>query len=336
MKQHKVLDLSNLEAIEPFSARFARLEDLYILFKIDSEQSTRTSANAEAPTNADNITKQPSENFSEPFRLNGMLFILVHKGQIVANINTRRHRIRKGNMIHVQPGTLMQFTQIEKPAEFTVLFISTTFLQNINIDLHTIELGPIILTRPRPLLELTQNETQILRKYLDILESNATNPTQTILSKLVAQTLIASIVYEILRFSQTRISREDAETTVAPGNDPKSQNTDSQLRARNYVFRFLNLLHLNFAKHRDLPYYARQLCITPKYLSSITKQTTGLTAPQWITRIVIQEAKNLLRYSDKNIQEIAYNLNFPSQSAFGKYFKRITGQSPAAYLRNPE
>ena len=48
---------------------------------------------------------------------------------------------------------------------------------------------------------------------------------------------------------------------------------------------------------------------------------------------MILEAKNLLRYSGRNVQQVAYELNFPNQSAFGKYFKHITGMSPTEFQR---
>ncbi|WP_290101184.1 helix-turn-helix domain-containing protein, partial [Duncaniella muris] len=49
---------------------------------------------------------------------------------------------------------------------------------------------------------------------------------------------------------------------------------------------------------------------------------------------VILEAKNLLRFSGKNIQQVSYELNFPNQSSFGKYFKHLTGFSPSEYQRS--
>ena len=36
-------------------------------------------------------------------------------------------------------------------------------------------------------------------------------------------------------------------------------------------------------------------------------------------------------YSTMSIQEIAYCLNFPNQSFFGKYFRSHTGMTPSAY-----
>ena len=77
--------------------------------------------------------------------------------------------------------------------------------------------------------------------------------------------------------------------------------------------------------------YAEQLHLTPKYLTTLLRSTTGRTASEWIDEYVILEAKNLLKYSTMNIQEIAYYLNFPNQSFFGRYFKQHTGKPPSAY-----
>ena len=68
------------------------------------------------------------------------------------------------------------------------------------------------------------------------------------------------------------------------------------------------------------------------YLSTVVKNYTGKTAGDWIDEYVILEAKSLLRFSGLNIQQIAYQLNFPTQSAFGKYFKNKTGLSPKRFM----
>lgn len=60
---------------------------------------------------------------------------------------------------------------------------------------------------------------------------------------------------------------------------------------------------------------------------------SGKTAARWIDESVILEAKALLKYSGMSIQEIAYHLNFSTQSFFGKYFKQHTGTSPSRYKR---
>lgn len=80
-----------------------------------------------------------------------------------------------------------------------------------------------------------------------------------------------------------------------------------------------------------MSFFARRLNFTPNYLSSRVKEYSGRTATEWIEESVILEAKTMLKHTDLTIQEIAYKLNFPTQTFFGKYFKRITGLSPKQY-----
>ena len=95
--------------------------------------------------------------------------------------------------------------------------------------------------------------------------------------------------------------------------------------------RFIRLVQEHFRTERFLDFYATKLDITPKHLSRTIKQQTGTSAVDWINRFVILEAKVMLRSSNLNIQQIAEELNFPSQSFFGKYFKKATGISPKDY-----
>ena len=97
---------------------------------------------------------------------------------------------------------------------------------------------------------------------------------------------------------------------------------------------FMLSLFLFYRKERDVSFYARMQHITPRYFSAIIKEKTGDSALQWIVRMVITEAKQLLEESDLSIKEIADQLNFPTQSFFGKYFKQYVGVSPKEYRNN--
>lgn len=97
---------------------------------------------------------------------------------------------------------------------------------------------------------------------------------------------------------------------------------------------FMLSLFRFYRKERDVSFYARMQHITTRYFSAIIKEKTGDSALQWIVRMVITEAKQLLEESDLSIKEIADQLNFPTQSFFGKYFKQYVGVSPKEYRNN--
>ena len=95
---------------------------------------------------------------------------------------------------------------------------------------------------------------------------------------------------------------------------------------------FLNLLDINYTHDRAVNFYAKKMNITPKYLSSTTIAFTGISASKIIDDFVVFQIKQQLYTNTKNVKEISKNLNFQSQSFFGRYFKRITGMSPREYI----
>jgi AraC-like DNA-binding protein len=95
--------------------------------------------------------------------------------------------------------------------------------------------------------------------------------------------------------------------------------------------RFMELVKENFKHERQMSFYAEKFCLTPKYLSLKIRDITGKSAADWIDEYVMFEAKALLKSTDMTVLQISDELNFTSQSFFGKYFKRCTGMSPKEY-----
>lgn len=96
---------------------------------------------------------------------------------------------------------------------------------------------------------------------------------------------------------------------------------------------FISKLSEKHKQERSVQYYASALNITPKYLSTIVLNHTGLTASQVIDCYVIYAIKQTLYTNQRNIKATSQDFNFPSQSFFGRYFKRITGISPNQYIK---
>ncbi|MCR5130834.1 MAG: helix-turn-helix domain-containing protein [Prevotella sp.] len=93
---------------------------------------------------------------------------------------------------------------------------------------------------------------------------------------------------------------------------------------------FYELLVKHYRESHKVTFYARKLCLTPKYFATRIKKTTGIAASEWIDRYVLVEAKWLLR-TDKSIQQIAYYLGFSEQSSFSRFFKSYAHITPTEY-----
>ena len=92
---------------------------------------------------------------------------------------------------------------------------------------------------------------------------------------------------------------------------------------------------MNYHTERNVSFYADKMHLSPQHLSTTIKKITGKTLTDIISSFIINDAKAKLKSTEMTIQEIAYSLNFPDISFFGKYFKRYTGMSPKQY-RNTE
>ena len=73
--------------------------------------------------------------------------------------------------------------------------------------------------------------------------------------------------------------------------------------------------------------------LAPAYLSDLFHKETGLTLSSYLLRRRLEAAKNMLRYSDQKIAEIAEILAFSNASHFHRAFKKETGQTPRQYRR---
>ena len=197
-------------------------------------------------------------------------------------------------------------------SENALIFITPQSIINVD-DMDSANLSAYMLFMSTDFLESINIDTTVIG--MNYARGKQTNP---ILS--IGRNLVAALMYQILDLGNRHVEAESIEPTRS--------------RRINYVHEFMRLVKKHYRTERAVGFYADKLFISPKYLSLIIKETTGRSAAQWIAEHVILEAKNMLRFSGKNIQQIAYDLNFTNQSSFGKYFKHLTGMSPSEFQKS--
>jgi len=94
------------------------------------------------------------------------------------------------------------------------------------------------------------------------------------------------------------------------------------------------LVETHYKKEHQVSFYAEQLFKSPKTLSNLFALYNHKSPSQVIQDRLAQEAKRLLLYTDKTAKEIAYELGFEDAAYFGKFFKRLSGQSVTEIRKN--
>ena len=102
-------------------------------------------------------------------------------------------------------------------------------------------------------------------------------------------------------------------------------------RAEQICGQFQALVEMHCRDHHRVEWYAGQMCLAPKYLSNVLKQTLNVSPNARIDQALIRQAKSLLSSSSLSIQQISDRLGFQNQSHFGTFFKRHTALSPKEF-----
>ena len=99
------------------------------------------------------------------------------------------------------------------------------------------------------------------------------------------------------------------------------------------IRQFNVLVDMHFREKQSVREYAELLYKSPKTLSNLFATYNQKTPKQIIQERIALEAKRLLHFTDKQTQEIAYELGFDDPGYFSRFFKKIVGESPSAYKR---
>lgn len=253
--------------------------------------------------------------FRFPTRINAPGALFCSKGSISISSDLEHHVINPRSMFVCPPGSIVQI-ESEQDAAVHFIFCEEEFVNRVHLDQKQL-LHLFMEVRTTPCLQLDDSEWSSINHTLEEIFTEGRSGREDLFS--------AEIMYSLFRALAYRISR------VIDDRMKTRKETPSLPRHTAYFNAFIEELSHNYMQERSVGFYADRLHLTPKYLTTLLRTTTGRTATQWIDDYVVLEAKNLLKYSSMNIQEVAYYLHFPNQSFFGKYFKQHTGMTPSAY-----
>ena len=249
-----------------------------------------------------------------PAAIDGFSAVIMMAGEATVSIDMQTYQVRPNNIVLINPNSIIRTVKCSSNAAAYFVAFSKSFVNEVQIDLST-SLPVYMRIGKAPVLEVSTEDVSEIRQLFQLIKAMLRSDKERYRSEII-RSLFTTAFYII-----TEINQRDRQVEQKQG------------RCEVLFNEFMTLLQQYSKRERNVSFYARQLNITPKYLSSVVKEVSGKTAARWIDESVILEAKSLLKYSGMSIQEIAYHLNFSTQSFFGKYFKQHTGTSPSRYKR---
>jgi AraC-like DNA-binding protein len=187
-----------------------------------------------------------------------------------------------------------------------------------------VSLADLTYLKQHPMVHLTSDDVKLLDDYFLLLCRRMRDRSPLLYTDIV-RSLVSTMMLEIL----CMMRRDKIQDAVSKD----SENMNPGVHKRLLADKFIQLVEQSDGRIRKVDDFAKQLNVTPKYLSAILKETINRRPSMMIEHFTMGAIERRLRYTDLTMQEIANDLNFPNASFFGKYFKEHSGMTPLEYRK---
>lgn len=192
---------------------------------------------------------------------------------------------------------------IDSILEGYVIIIKESFLENIKDTSIRIQLNTLIGLEKIHI----GDHNNILTLLFDALCLEIKQPQ---VNQEVIESGLKAILAKLLSYTNHKIS---------------SNNTKLE-------HRFLQILAETLKN--NVAYYAKQLNTTSQNLNAICQKSFQKSASDVIAKFIIKDVKRQLIYTNKNVSDIAFDLDFKDTSNFTKFFKRHTNITPSQFKKS--
>lgn len=253
------------------------------------------------------------KGFPLNFQVNYHTHLICHRGSLTFMFNGTKMKCKSGEFTFWFADSKLSDLKFSKGFSATILLVENQFL-NDNVPDQNLSIDAILHSRQYPVKQLNDKKDK-----------------HRILSNF--QLLYDKFLYKEHRFYeevlklQMRLFILEMWHTFANEYERRKRT----LQTGTLYERFMHLVQEHCMKEREVQFYANQLNITAKYLNSICKQNSGITASEWIKRYTKERIILLLQNENLNIAEIAYEMEFSSRSFFTRYVKKVLGVTPSEY-----
>jgi len=268
----------------------------------------------------DRATVRHGSHLYLPHRKEYYFFFLVKEGTNRHWIDFVSHEVQPGHLFFTLPHQV-HLKERHAPVSGTLLAFTEDFLLTEGHDSWK-ELPILQNPEEKQSLRLTAADQEFLANLMDQMLAEYKKYQQTSTTRdrepdRYVRGMLESYLHIFLLFLSRLYQRQF--------------DTGNNSADRSLFRRFKELIDDRYDTLHQVSDYAQLLNVSPGHLNDIVRQHTGRTATSLIHQRVALEGKRLLFHADLSIKEIGYSLGFDDAAYFSRFFKRITGETPAAF-----
>jgi len=238
---------------------------------------------------------------------NGIIIVLCKAEKGVIKIDGKEYKLSSKNVVVLPENHVINYISSILLNEYNMIAVSIDYILNMPSPIDT---SIFNYSRYMSVIKIADDKFDDIQSYYNFIHKESLENGKY--RKEIIQSIFYALVLEILAEYEKIFD--------------SSYNSD--IKANDLSDRFFRLLAIHYKNNRSVQFYADKLNLTPKYLSTAIKRTTGRPILNWIHEAILIDAKMLLRTTDLTVQQISDQLNFSSPSAFVQFFKKHTGKTP--------
>ena len=247
--------------------------------------------------------------------------VICTDGKVQAQMNGIQMELHKNQVAVIPQNVTVTDVMVSPDFNLKAMFLTNRILQSFLREKMNIWNDMMYIHRHH-VVTMDEDEILFYAHFYDMLTLAIAKGKDNPLHTDVIQSLLRSAILGLCGRMKQMLSLETSMVGSAAfhGNE--------KLTSKVHFQHFLDLLHSNDVKRHTVEAYARELCISSKYLTAVCKKNSGKTANEWITEQVLEDIRYCLKQTDMSIKQICDRLGFPNPSFFGKYVKDHFGMTP--------
>ena len=227
--------------------------------------------------------------------------------------NGAEHVMRKGDLMIVRKGKLIEKTYPDSKFRVTMIYVSSTFINLCTPQSNYGTKGQLALFL-NPIMHLNSTQFNQCKHNFDDLQVRLLQTGHHFYQDMIMNR-VQMLILDFFDFHASLYQESDISTQYAA-----------------IMNRFISLLENGeYRTHREVTWYADKLCVTSKYLSEVSKSISGYAANFWINRYTTLDISRLLRDKSLSFVQISDMFGFSSPAYFSRYVLHNLGVSPTEY-----
>lgn len=244
-----------------------------------------------------------------PFIINDHRLGVIIKGEIHASFNLVEKHVKAGTLVFIGPGSIINPISITDDVEIYGFGLSPDFPMPFAPGQWPAAFNGQVRDFQLPASEADiATAMQIIETLWHVVHQQDYN-----------RALVSSLVAAQMHHYDSLFRRL------------ADQQQGLQSREQTIFDRFIYLINQHAVEQHHMAFYASKMCLTERYLGTVVRQASGITAKEWIDRALVTRIKIELRHTNKSVAQISDEMKFPNPSFFSKYFRRLTGMTPLEF-----